>query len=95
MSDDDAPQPITNIRVSTRSADHTPVLRGTSGTIARDAHGKHLFVAEAGSVVVGAGPQEGTAYSVHFELDGHDDRVSDTVFVGYASHYQRYVFSRK
>lgn len=85
---------ISDITASAKIKPHHVVLKGTSGKLDESKDGEHVFVNDAGIVISNGGPIEGEIYKLSFIVAGEKETIQHMKFIGYASKFKRYVFTK-
>jgi hypothetical protein len=86
---------ISEISATAKTNPHPEVLTGTSGKLDESPDGKHVLVNKAGSVEHEGGPVVNELYKLRFKVAGEFETIQAMTYIGYAEHFQRYVFSKK
>lgn len=85
---------ISSITATAKINPHPRVLTGTSGKLDESSDGKHVFVNGVGSVSFLGGPIEGELYKLRFNVAGQFENIRQMTFIGYATEYKRYIFTK-
>ncbi len=85
---------ISSITATSKTHQHPIVLTGTSGKLDESAEGQHVFVNQADSEILNGGPIIDKFYKLHFNVAGKIETIQQMKYIGYASQYQRYVFTK-
>ncbi len=85
---------ISSITATSKTNQHPEVLTGTSGKLDESPEGKHVFVNYVGSEMLNGGPIVNKFYKLHFNVAGKIETIQQMKYIGYASQYQRYVFTK-
>lgn len=85
---------ISDITASAKIRPHNVVLKGTSGKLDESKDGEHVFVNEIGAILSNGGPIEGEIYKLSFIVAGEKETIQHMKFIGHASVFKRYVFTK-
>lgn len=91
---DDTTILISDITASAKIKPHHVVLKGTSGKLDESKDGEHVFVNDIGAIISNGGPIEGDVYKLSFNVAGEKEKIQHMKFIGYASKFKRYVFTK-